>query len=138
MANVHKWLLACKAAFVALRQLQWPSNNKIIASKGLSFRVPRDRVTVVFTSANGPTVFILTVSQTRNIISLINDACDANDIRTIEIDGDKWTIDARLRGGHADRLIVTVGYLNRPVDRERLRAAANQISERIGLSPDSK
>jgi len=140
MANVHKWLLACKAAFVALRRL--PSNNKIIASNGLYFKVPKDKITVTFTSANGPSAFDLTVRQTRKIISLINDACDANEIRTVEIDFAKWTVDARLRGGHADQLRVTIHgnleYLSHLVDRERLRAAANQISERIGLSPDSK
>jgi hypothetical protein len=147
MANVHKWLLACKAAFVALRRMRLPGNDTIIASKGLQsvvcFKVPKDKITVVFTSANGPSVFVLTVRQTRKIISLINDACDANEMRTVEVDfGTKWTVDARLRDGHADQLRVTIHgnleYLSHPVDREGLRAAANEISERIGLSPDSK
>jgi hypothetical protein len=64
-------------------------------------------------------------------------------MRTAEVDsGTKWTVDARLSDGHADQVRLTIhgnlNYLSRPVDREELRAAANEISERIGLSPDSK
>jgi hypothetical protein len=139
LLTLKRWLLTCKATFVALYRMG--NEDNIFVSKNINcrigFAVPKDKVRFFV----GPECsFTFTIEQTRQFVSLIEEACGTYELQSATIGSAKCTIDGRKHDGQADVVRVSIReYLTWAVeyaDRGNLLNAVTAVSRRIGFYPE--
>jgi hypothetical protein len=126
-----------KSRTVALSRLF--SDDYFFFSSGLFFLVPKMEVVVVSASRGvGGTSHRMTISQVQKLMASIMEACNAHEVRSVQIGSCRWTIDCPPNERDLEWVKFTVRdgfqYSRQIAKREDVINAVEEIIERINAS----